>query len=641
MAKTHDDNAMTTGHPETKARLGSSVRAPRIFISYRRSDAGEAADNLANRLRSHYGRDRVFFDVENLAAGPFPDQLRQQLERADVMLVVIGDSWDPARLQQSDDWVRVEIETALQRIPQVRVIPVQVGGTPLPAPAELPEGLLPLLDQQAVEITSGQFENGVRGIIRAIGGPRYPRLYNPLAWAVVTVAVLLVAAIGWWFANPPPTEMTGHFNVAVAKFDAPSGDAQLDLPRVAKRLDNQVYEYLDSVLADLGTQTDVQIQVRPPDQTGPIGGGDVEARAGRAYELATAINADLVLYGTLTGTSNSTQFEPEFVLVDRGALAQANELAHMSGHYRLGSQLEYAGSPPLREQDVGRDLRTRTAAFAELALGLTHFQVGRYADASQHFEKALTDGSEGAGGWPEEDGKEFLYLFLGSTAGLMGDLDVAETNFVEALRLNDEFARGHVGLASVAFARSRCGDTTRRPDATLLDTADGHLRAAEGAAFRPPESDIEPKVAFARARILVCRQLQLPPPTQADVDSGWQEVERLYGIVLDAYQLSDGTHNARLHDVAAQAHMGLGLVVVARDGVDGYETAIARFGEALDAGVAPEVTAAANAWLGWLYSEVGETTEARSHCDDAQRLAALAQTGDALVGQVAGLCPDA
>jgi len=42
---------------------------PVIFISYRREDSAGHAGRLFDRLREHFGKDRVFLDVVGIDAG--------------------------------------------------------------------------------------------------------------------------------------------------------------------------------------------------------------------------------------------------------------------------------------------------------------------------------------------------------------------------------------------------------------------------------------------------------------------------------------------------------------------------------------------------------------------------------------------
>jgi hypothetical protein len=129
-----------------------------IFISYRRQDTLETVGRLHDHLRRAFEEDRLFLDVERQAAG---DDYRMVIDRAlahaDVMLVVIGMEWLNAvnregrrRLDQGDDMVRIELETAFAR--NLRVVPVLVEGATIPAAADLPPSLQPLCYRTAMPV---------------------------------------------------------------------------------------------------------------------------------------------------------------------------------------------------------------------------------------------------------------------------------------------------------------------------------------------------------------------------------------------------------------------------------------------------------------------------------------------------------
>ncbi len=105
-----------------------------VFISYRREDSGGFAGRIYDRLVSRLGRDSVFFDVDAIPPGrDFVDALSERVGRCDALVAIIGKQWvssvdaaDRRRLDDPHDFVRVEIEAALQR--DVPVIPVLVDG---------------------------------------------------------------------------------------------------------------------------------------------------------------------------------------------------------------------------------------------------------------------------------------------------------------------------------------------------------------------------------------------------------------------------------------------------------------------------------------------------------------------------------
>jgi ABC-type amino acid transport substrate-binding protein len=135
----------------------------RIFISYRREDTDFPAGWLYERLADHFDGGQVFKDVDSIQLGDdFVEVITNAVGSCDVLLAVIGDRWltitdedGQRRLDNSDDFVRLEIEAALAR--QVRVIPILVDGARIPGAEELPDSLAGLVRRQALELSPTRF----------------------------------------------------------------------------------------------------------------------------------------------------------------------------------------------------------------------------------------------------------------------------------------------------------------------------------------------------------------------------------------------------------------------------------------------------------------------------------------------------
>lgn len=129
-----------------------------IFINYRRSDSRDASARIYDYLEEVFTRASLFRDTENIPGGPdFRNVLIETVAACDVMLVVIGPAWlsdeNKQRLNDDDDYVRFEIETALKRGEgQVQVIPVLVNDAKMPDKDDLPFGLRTLASRNAVWI---------------------------------------------------------------------------------------------------------------------------------------------------------------------------------------------------------------------------------------------------------------------------------------------------------------------------------------------------------------------------------------------------------------------------------------------------------------------------------------------------------
>lgn len=145
-----------------------------IFISYRREDAAGHAGRLYDRLRERFGTDAVFMDVTAIEAGTdFVQAIERAVGSCDVLLAVIGHAWlsctdagGRPRLEDTDDFVRLEIAAALQR--QVRLIPVLIDGATMPSAEVLPDELQPLVRRQAVELRNSRWDIDVQGLIATL-----------------------------------------------------------------------------------------------------------------------------------------------------------------------------------------------------------------------------------------------------------------------------------------------------------------------------------------------------------------------------------------------------------------------------------------------------------------------------------------
>ena len=149
------------------------VQRSRIFISYRRQDAEQAAGRLAADLRTHFAAEQVFEDIASIEPGAdFEEALQQGLASCAAVIVVIGPAWSTItdrqgrrRIELTDDWVRQEVAHCLQS-PGVRVFPVLVGDAHMPRSEDLPEALRPLTRRQAYPLVTRHWAKDVATLVR-------------------------------------------------------------------------------------------------------------------------------------------------------------------------------------------------------------------------------------------------------------------------------------------------------------------------------------------------------------------------------------------------------------------------------------------------------------------------------------------
>jgi hypothetical protein len=154
-------------------RVRSDTKPCSVFISYRREDSREITGRICDRLYNEFGKQAIFRDVDSIPAGvDFREHISQSIDQCTMLLAIIGDKWLDARnkkgarrLDQPNDHLRVEIETALNK--GVPIIPVLVKKGIMPDEDELPDDLKPLAYRNAIPIPEEPFfHHGVDLLIK-------------------------------------------------------------------------------------------------------------------------------------------------------------------------------------------------------------------------------------------------------------------------------------------------------------------------------------------------------------------------------------------------------------------------------------------------------------------------------------------
>jgi hypothetical protein len=142
-----------------------------IFISYRRDETAGYAGWLSDALNDCFGEHRVFRDIDSIEPGlDFVEAIERAIDSSDVVLVVIGKNWLTAtdesgqpRLQNPDDYVRLEIASALKR--NIRVVPLLMPGASMPHRNELPDDLVGLTRRNAFPMNDSSWRDDARRLI--------------------------------------------------------------------------------------------------------------------------------------------------------------------------------------------------------------------------------------------------------------------------------------------------------------------------------------------------------------------------------------------------------------------------------------------------------------------------------------------
>jgi TIR domain len=145
----------------------SSPSEPKVFICYRREDTAAHAGRLYDSMVARFGERNVFMDVDLAPGVDFVERITRVVSGCLVLIVVMGRNWATVedeegepRIADPNDFVRLEVETALRR-PDVTPIPVLVSGAKMPRPEDLPAELQPIARRNALELSDARWRYDV------------------------------------------------------------------------------------------------------------------------------------------------------------------------------------------------------------------------------------------------------------------------------------------------------------------------------------------------------------------------------------------------------------------------------------------------------------------------------------------------
>jgi len=158
----------------TGATEPGSAAAAKVFITYRREETAAHAGRLYDAMVARFGEANVFMDVDMAPGVDFVARITEAVAACHVLIVVIGPRWatvederGTARLADPEDFVRLEVETALRR-PDVTPIPVLVSGARMPNRDDLPPELRAITRRNALELSDQRWRYDVGRLISTL-----------------------------------------------------------------------------------------------------------------------------------------------------------------------------------------------------------------------------------------------------------------------------------------------------------------------------------------------------------------------------------------------------------------------------------------------------------------------------------------
>jgi hypothetical protein len=231
----------------------------KLFISYRRTDSPDTVGRIYDRLAARFGEENIFRDIDSISAGTdFRQSISDAVQGCHVVLAVIGKEWLHAkddkgkqRLDDPDDFVRIELETGLNK-KEIRVIPVLINHAGMPTQEELPDSLKKLAYRHAVSIRPDpDFNSDIQRLVHSLneqnGSGKTPSIPRRIAahlhafWIPYTVFVVLLASSILYLLIPEkPTNGQGVDRV----IDRTDKEIPPEADLVMARTDKEIPTYL-------------------------------------------------------------------------------------------------------------------------------------------------------------------------------------------------------------------------------------------------------------------------------------------------------------------------------------------------------------------------------------------------------------
>lgn len=381
------------------------------------------------------------------------------------------------------------------------------------------------------------------------------------------LGVVILAYLAWLYLVPNQMPLHG-FNVAVAEFGQVDAQGRVSSSEDGANLSEWMFGELQAEARNLpgGLQVnfwhDSMNIFQKRAKIDLISGATPAERRAAAHTVAERLGANLVIYGNIGLGELPPDFTPEFYVA-----AIRNEADEIVGQHQLGSPIQVQLPIDLYDDRTSiffeKQLGGRVDALVWFTRGLVHDLAGDHAEALQTFRQAETTLKN----WGDNQGKDVLYYFIGREALFLSNPDIydglassateqylteAETAFKEALDINPNYSRGHIGMGGVYFLQTQQLPPEQRLESGQLDLAVDQYQQAIEAALASAETQVELKgrLGLGLAQRLkgdAYLRTQTFAPAAPAFDQAITQIEQALALL-----------SPEQHRLAAQAYLGLG-----------------------------------------------------------------------------------
>jgi tetratricopeptide (TPR) repeat protein len=399
------------------------------------------------------------------------------------------------------------------------------------------------------------------------------QIFNFLAPAIV-IGIVLLVALGLWYRqvqngrydlNP----MAGSLNVAIVRFaDWTDGKCGVRADS-GLLLANAFYSRLksDGTLEELQRVSNLEMELRPPEELYPLQGRDEAGLVQAVEKLADRINAHIVVYGVLecSEVTGNASYRLMFY-VSPSSFSDAQELI---GQFSFGADVLHGEVSPGSEfLELNKNLQQKIEVLSLLIKAIGSFWGEDYPRSLGYLATARESSL-----WQSESGQEVIEIIAGNCESkyaqsllvneqeqeAVAAIERARSDYLSADELTQadgrgKYARSYIGLAGVEgfykLKKTLLSNNLQDLDLAALVREQALLSAAQEATYRPLTSDIPEKVAFGQAQIDLLRYELKQDAVHLD------SARRNYQAVIDAYHRG----NLRLREMAGHSHAGLAIL---------------------------------------------------------------------------------
>ncbi|MDZ4709572.1 MAG: toll/interleukin-1 receptor domain-containing protein [Saprospiraceae bacterium] len=374
-----------------------------IFISYRRADLSQDQVNVIHEgLEKEFGHDSVFLDTSDIHGGAKWKQILNQAGTgAKICLVMMGKSWlekdkdGRFRIQHPDDWVRKEIEYAIEK--NLEIIPILVNGAELPSPTDVPASIHPMFDSQTMtldlnrwSIYKEKFYKDIRILLQLedkIEIKRIVRFDPKRFWFLLLIPVLigLIYFLSKKNSGEKPKLITPSDSLTLSgpvckPFDPNTEIKSLIFPIYSS--DSQSAKTTRQLIEELFSDQCRQAGLIAENQFATLD-HSIEITKSKKLELARSCGADLYYSGVLIkGGDQSLSIKSDFNLTSDT----------LGAYVPNPEDLRLNLTRFLMEDLIGDEVNEKIERLVQCIIGIFAYQKGHYALSVKTLKSALNSG---------------------------------------------------------------------------------------------------------------------------------------------------------------------------------------------------------------------------------------------------------